>query len=54
MTCFLNQKEMHKLGFGSIGSNFYFSKFAQFYNASNLILELMIFVFYPRVKEVYQ
>ena len=36
MNSFLNQKELHKIGFGSIGSNVYISRFAQFYNAANI------------------
>ena len=36
MNGFWNQKELHKIGFGSIGSNVYISKYAQFYNASNI------------------
>ena len=36
MNNFWNQKELPKLGLGSIGSNVYISKYAQFYNASNI------------------
>ena len=36
MNSFLNQKELHRLGLGSVGSNVYISKNAQFYNASNI------------------
>jgi acetyltransferase-like isoleucine patch superfamily enzyme len=36
MSSFCNQKELLKLGLGSIGSNVYISKYAQFYNASDI------------------
>ena len=36
MSSFCNQKELLKLGLGSIGSNVYISKYARFYNASNI------------------
>jgi len=36
MNSFLNQKELHRLGLGSVGSNVYISKNAQFYNASKI------------------
>lgn len=36
MNSFCNQKELNKLGLGSIGNNVYISKYAQFYNPSNI------------------
>jgi acetyltransferase-like isoleucine patch superfamily enzyme len=36
MNSFWSQRELHKLGLGSIGTNVYISKYAQIYNASNI------------------